>query len=64
MIDKKCPKCGAPFICRHNDIVRCQCAEVKLTEAAQAYIKANYNDCLCVNCLRAINQEQIGRAHV
>lgn len=57
MENKSCPKCGAAFVCMHNDIAACQCASVKLSEASRAYIKKTYNNCLCVHCLREINEE-------
>ena len=54
-LTKICPRCGAKFICRHNDdITKCQCASVQLTLEARQYIAKNYTDCLCVNCLREI----------
>ena len=56
MKEKKCPRCGKQFICNHDDIVRCQCASVKLTPEAQQYIKTHYTDCLCADCLREINR--------
>ena len=57
MKEKKCPRCGATFICSHDDIVRCQCATVALDAKAREYIATNYTDCLCARCLAQINKE-------
>ena len=51
-----CPRCGAAFVCTHD--IHCQCVGVHLSAAARAYITANYNDCLCHQCL-----EQIAEAY-
>ena len=60
MKEKTCPRCGAKFICRHDDdITKCPCASVQLTSEACKYISENYTDCLCVNCLRKINTRRL-----
>ncbi len=48
---KVCPRCGATFECRHDEIISCQCATVKLDAAQREYLKENYHDCLCHDCL-------------
>jgi hypothetical protein len=53
--EKYCPKCNAVFICKANDILHCECKNIQLTEAAIKYISATYSNCLCKNCLAAIN---------
>lgn len=59
MQEKSCPRCGAKFICRHNDdILKCQCATVQLTPEARQYISENYTDCLCANCLCEISESK------
>ena len=50
---KTCPRCGKTFECVHS--VDCWCVKVKLTDATKAYLKANYSDCLCKDCLEEIN---------
>ncbi|WP_089761793.1 cysteine-rich CWC family protein [Chitinophaga terrae (ex Kim and Jung 2007)] len=47
-----CPRCGRPFECRVGTILQCQCQEVVLSEAETAYIRQQYNGCLCADCLR------------
>ena len=50
---KVCPHCGRSFVCRNKDIFTCQCVEVRLTVEARVAIAELYEDCLCVECLRA-----------
>lgn len=57
MKEKQCPRCGRTFVCNHDDIAKCQCATVLLSAEARQYIASHYTDCLCADCLRAINSE-------
>lgn len=52
---KTCPRCGKTFECVHS--VDCWCVKVKLTDATKAYLKENYSDCLCKECLEKLNQQ-------
>ena len=45
-----CEACGAAFTCGAT-IAGCWCAEVKLSEAARATLRARYRSCLCRVCL-------------
>ena len=52
MEHKSCPRCGAMFICQHENPAKCQCAGVELSPAARAHLAAQYpNQCLCRKCL-------------
>ncbi len=51
---KKCPRCGATFECRHDSILTCHCASVKLTDTQLKYIQSHYTSCLCHQCLLEI----------
>ena len=52
MEHKSCPRCGAAFICQHENSAKCQCAGVLLSPATRAYIAEQYpNQCLCRKCL-------------
>ena len=52
MEHKSCPRCGAAFICQHENPAKCQCAGVKLSPAARAHLVEHYpNQCLCRQCL-------------
>ncbi len=51
---KECPECRIEFDCKHNKIVECHCSGVSLNEETLKYIKENYKDCLCNNCLHEV----------
>ena len=52
MEHKSCPRCGAAFICQHENPAKCQCAGVELSPAARAHLATQYpNQCLCRKCL-------------
>ncbi|MBR5444378.1 MAG: cysteine-rich CWC family protein [Paludibacteraceae bacterium] len=49
---KSCPRCGAAFICQHENPAKCQCAGVELSPATRTHLAAQYpNQCLCRKCL-------------
>ncbi|MES2560209.1 MAG: cysteine-rich CWC family protein [Bacteroidota bacterium] len=54
---KQCAKCNGAFECRPLDIVNCQCSLIQLSDAELHFLQSNYDDCLCIDCLRAIKQE-------
>jgi len=56
-IKKACPRCGAPFICHHENPAICQCAGIELNEKARAYLRTHYSDCLCRACLLEVARE-------
>ncbi|UVV77214.1 hypothetical protein NXW84_05025 [Bacteroides fragilis] len=41
-VKKVCPCCGAVFQCRHDNILLCHCATVKLDSLQRAYIKEHF----------------------
>lgn len=50
--NKNCPRCQQAFECKVGNIKQCQCYGIKLKNEEQAFISAQYNDCLCANCIR------------
>lgn len=54
---KACPRCQQAFECKPGNITQCQCFGMQLTEEQKAYISGRYNDCLCRNCLQALQNE-------
>ena len=58
---KQCPRCSRWFECRSGSISRCQCQAVELSRAQLDYIADRYDDCLCADCLQALQGES-GRA--
>ncbi len=65
---KVCPRCGATFECLHDQIALCHCATVRLDENSRNYVKANYSDCLCHECLleikKTLSEEQINNTKI
>jgi hypothetical protein len=51
---KQCPRCGKSFECKAGSITICQCFAVHLTPEESDAIKKQYEDCLCVDCLREL----------
>ena len=52
---KTCPRCGKTFECVHS--IDCWCVKVQLKDTTKAYLKANYSDCLCKECLEKLNAQ-------
>ncbi|MFT3932836.1 MAG: cysteine-rich CWC family protein [Chitinophagaceae bacterium] len=61
--NKTCPRCQQIFECRANDIANCQCSKVQLAPATREWLAKHYKDCLCANCLRAIQEEIVSNTH-
>ncbi|MEF7614332.1 cysteine-rich CWC family protein [Aquincola sp. MAHUQ-54] len=53
--ESTCPRCGGPFHCGVNDPGPCACAGVTLGPGDFAALRAQYDRCLCVGCLRALS---------
>ena len=57
-MQKICPRCQRPFECRHDDMPRCACSRIALSEKVRAYLKAHFQDqCLCPLCLNEIAKQ-------
>ena len=54
---KRCPRCQALFECKSGSILLCQCQTVYLTQVHLKYVSAQYTDCLCATCLKAVRAE-------
>ena len=52
-IEKVCPRCGAHFVCTHDEL--CQCVGITLNDNARAFLRTHYKDCLCRQCLLDIS---------
>ncbi len=61
---KSCPRCHAPFECRAGSISRCQCSSVELDNAERAYIREQYEDCLCTHCLIELKAQYINKEYI
>lgn len=54
-MEKNCPRCGGPFICKPGQVSNCQCTSVKLDELQRSYVSMNYQpSCLCSSCLNEV----------
>ena len=49
---KSCPHCGSNFECNNYNILKCQCVKVPLNGKAKELIAEQYDDCLCLSCLK------------
>lgn len=52
-----CGRCNTVFECKPGSINQCQCSAIQLTAEEKVYIETRYEDCLCINCLKALRQE-------
>jgi ribosomal protein L34E len=55
---KQCPRCGAEFECKVDDLRNCDCVAVKVSRPVLKRLQTEYSDCLCPNCLREVADEQ------
>ncbi|MGK2864482.1 MAG: cysteine-rich CWC family protein [Chitinophagaceae bacterium] len=56
---KTCPLCKKNFVCNTENITECLCYEIELTTEVKAFIKQNYFDCLCIDCLQELKKRDI-----
>ncbi|HEV8515926.1 MAG TPA: cysteine-rich CWC family protein [Cyclobacteriaceae bacterium] len=54
---KFCQRCKASFECKVGSIALCQCSSIILDDNERDYIRENFNDCLCVKCMKEIKSE-------
>lgn len=52
-----CQRCKNTFTCRADYIEQCQCTGVVLSDATRRFLSASNFKCLCVNCLKELNQK-------
>jgi hypothetical protein len=53
----RCERCGKSMECKANSFTKCQCSVVQLNLNEVQYIAENYEGCMCVECLEALQQE-------
>lgn len=62
---KTCPRCARKFECKAGNIAACQCSKVSLTYEERVYIEGKHLDCLCEQCLQALQFEyKLYRNHI
>ena len=54
---KTCPRCASNFECKEDDILKCDCVEIKLSTKTRRLLGSTYNDCLCPACLVEFENE-------
>jgi hypothetical protein len=52
--DNTCPRCGGGFHCGAHDASPCACTGLTLSAALQQELRARYQGCLCLACLRSL----------
>jgi hypothetical protein len=53
--NEDCPRCGQPFRCGVND-GHCACFGLEIGAALRQRIASEYSTCLCVSCLRELQE--------
>ncbi|MBC8283054.1 MAG: cysteine-rich CWC family protein [Nitrospinae bacterium] len=56
MTEKACSRCGVLFECENDSPKPCQCDAVPLSKEQLDYIKENFENCLCLDCLQHLNK--------
>ena len=49
---KKCPRCNKEFECKHS--ATCWCSKYSISDNVRLFLKDNFSDCLCEDCLKEI----------
>lgn len=57
--EKQCPRCKEAFECKAGTIMQCQCSTIQLSLEERLYVESKFEDCLCINCLHAMQREYI-----
>ena len=53
-MQKNCAKCNKPFECNTKNISSCDCNKVKLSPKQIEKLKQDYDNCLCLDCLKKL----------
>jgi len=60
---KQCPRCSAEFECKTGSILLCQCSKIEMTAEQLEYSSTQYDDCLCLFCLKELRTEFNALSH-
>lgn len=60
---KECPRCGNVFECKVGNIAECQCRTVTLNQEELDYLRDNFEDCLCAECMKLAKVEYHNEQH-
>lgn len=53
--EKNCPRCGGLFECKSGSIGQCDCASIQLSVEITERIRQEFNECLCLTCLKELS---------
>ena len=53
--EKKCARCGGLLQCNAGSIEQCDCSSILLSNETTEWIQQEYNDCLCLDCLKEVS---------
>ncbi len=56
-MNKKCNNCQQIFVCKTDDIAACHCSNIVFSAYELDWIKTQYKDCLCSDCLLIVKQK-------
>jgi cysteine-rich CWC protein len=54
---KQCPRCLTEFECKTGSILLCQCSKIEMSAEQLEYSNCQYDDCLCLSCLKELRSE-------
>ncbi len=60
---KRCPRCNSDFECKTGSILLCQCSKIEMTAEQLEYNSTEYDDCLCLLCLKELQSEFNALSH-
>ena len=55
----RCPRCGAAFACGAAGPGPCACTAVSLSAELQVLLQQQFSGCLCMACLRELEQAAV-----
>lgn len=55
MKDTICTHCKTSITCNVEDIAKCDCSKVEVSNNTKNFLKSTYHKCLCNTCLEKIN---------
>ncbi|MEX2233753.1 MAG: cysteine-rich CWC family protein [Cyclobacteriaceae bacterium] len=53
----RCKRCGRDFECNVQNINQCQCSMITISSETHAFLEKTSWGCLCLNCLKEIDQK-------
>ena len=60
---KQCPRCASNFECKTGSILLCQCSQIEMSAEQLEYSNTQYEDCLCLFCLKELRTEFNALSH-